>query len=134
VTQIEIQEIAAQSWVALASGNKKDALRLAGTAADLEDHTEKHPVTPGSVLPARELLADMLLETGSPAAALAEYKATLKVTPRRFRSIAGAARAAELAGDRGTAKIYYTDLMALAKNSTTARPELVRAAAFLSRK
>jgi hypothetical protein len=133
-TQIEIQEIAAQSWVALANGNKNDALKLAGTAADLEDRTEKHPVTPGSVLPARELLADMLLETGSPAAALAEYKAALKVTPRRFRSIAGAARAAELAGDRGTAKIYYTDLMALAKNSTAARPELVRAAAFLGGK
>lgn len=133
-TQIEIQEIAAQSWVALASGNKNDALKLAGTAADLEDRTEKHPVTPGSVLPARELLADMLLVTGSPAAALAEYKATLKVTPRRFRSIAGAAHAAELAGDRGTAKIYYTDLMALAKNSTAARPELVRAATFLGRK
>jgi hypothetical protein len=118
----------------LASGNKNDALNLAGAAADLEDRTEKHPVTPGSVLPARELLADMLLETGSPAAALAEYKATLKVTPRRFRSIAGAARAAELAGDRGTATITFTDLMALAKNSTAARPELVRAAAFLSGK
>jgi hypothetical protein len=133
-TQIEIQEIAAKSWMVLASGNKNDALNLAGAAADLEDRTEKHPVTPGSVLPARELLADMLLETGSPAAALAEYKATLKVTPRRFRSIAGAARAAELAGDRGTATINYTDLMALAKNSTAARPELVRAAAFLSGK
>jgi hypothetical protein len=133
-TQIEIQEIAAKSWVVLASGNKNDALKLAGAAADLEDRTEKHPVTPGSVLPARELLADMLLETGSPAAALAEYKATLKVTPRRFRSIAGAARAAELAGDRGTATIYYTDLLALAKNSTAARPELVRGAAFLGGK
>jgi len=133
-TQIEIQEIAAQSWVALASGSKNDALKLARTAADLEDRTEKHPVTPGSVLPARELLADMLLETGSPAAALAEYKAALEVTPRRFRSIAGAARAAELAGDRDTAKAYYTDLTTLAKNSTAARPELVRAAAFLGGK
>ena len=120
--------------MALASGNKNDALKLAGNAADLEDRTEKHPVTPGSVLPARELLADMLLETGLPAAALAECKATLKVTPRRFRSIAGAARAAELAGDRATAKIYYIDLMTLAKSSTAARPELVRAAAFLSGK
>jgi hypothetical protein len=76
----------------------------------------------------------MLLETGSPAAALAEYKAELKVTPRRFRSIAGAARAAELAGDRGTAKVYYTDLTTLAKSSTAARPELERAAAFLGGK
>jgi hypothetical protein len=133
-TQIEIQGIAAKSWVELASGNKNEALKLAGNAADLEDRTEKSPVTPGSVLPARELLADMLLETGSPAAALAEYKAALKVTPRRFRSTAGAARAAELAGDRGSAKIYYTDLMALAKNSATARPELLRAAAFLGGK
>jgi hypothetical protein len=76
----------------------------------------------------------MLLETGSPAAALVEYKATLKVAPRRFRSIAGAARAAELAGDLGTAKSYYTELAALAKNSTAARPELAHAAVFLDGK
>jgi len=132
--QIDIQQTAARSWLELASGNREAALKLARAAADLEDRTEKHAVTPGAVLPARELLGDMLLETSSPAQALDEYKATLKVSPRRFRSIAGAARAAELAGDRTTAAGYYRELLALTKNSTASRPELLRAAAFIKEK
>src|SRR5260370_12401516 len=129
-TQIEIQETAAEAWLALAGGNKDEAVKLARAAADMEDRTEKHAVTPGAVLPARELLGDMLIETGAPAAALAEYQATLKITPQRFRSVAGAARAAELAGDRATARTYYNELWALGKSARDARPELLDAAAF----
>jgi tetratricopeptide (TPR) repeat protein len=126
--QIEIQIIAAKSWVELARGNRTEALKLARQAADKEDSTEKSPVTPGAVRPARELLADMLLETSSPAEALAEYRAALKVTPRRYRSLAGAARAAGLAGDQTAAAGYSRELLTLAKGSTSDRPELRQAA------
>jgi hypothetical protein len=126
-SQIEIQVIVSKSWLELARGNRAEALKLAREAADKEDSTEKHPVTPGAVRPARELLADMLLETDSPAEALKEYKAALKVTPRRYRSIAGAARAAELSGDHSTASAYTRELLALADGSTSDRPELKQA-------
>ncbi len=88
-SQIEMQEAAAQSWLELARGHRDAALRLAREAAALEDRTEKSAVTPGSVLPARELLADMLLETGAKSAAHAEYQAVLKTSPGRRRSIEG---------------------------------------------
>src|SRR5579859_3197035 len=126
-TQIEIQVISASSWLALARKDQDQALKLARAAADLEDSTEKNPVTPGSVLPARELLADMLMETGSPSLAFTEYKGELKVTPRRFRGLAGVARAAELAGDREAAAAYYQQLLALTKDSGSTRPELTHA-------
>jgi hypothetical protein len=126
-SQIEIQVIVSKSWLELARGNRAEALKLAREAADKEDSTEKHPVTPGAVRPARELLADMLLETDSPAEALKEYKAALKVTPRRYRSIAGAARAAELSGDHSTASAYARELLALADGSASDRPELKKA-------
>ena len=86
-------------------------------AADVEDGTRKHPVTPGSIQPAREMLADLLLELGQPAKALAEFEASLRTTPNRFHGLAGAARAADQAGDRERARQYYTALLALAKSA-----------------
>ena len=132
--QIEIQEAAARAWLALAKGEQAQARAMARSAADLEDRTEKHPVTPGPVLPARELLADMLMETGAPAEALAEYRAALQVAPRRFRSLAGAAQAAEQTGDRSTAKRFYAELVELTKGATAPRPELTQANTFLAQK
>ena len=131
-TQVEIQELAARAWLTLAKGDPAEARRIANSAADLEDRTEKNPVTPGSVLPARELLGDMLMETGSPAEALVAYRAALRISPGRFRSIEGAARAAKLAGDAAAARGYYAELLALCKQATEPRPELEQARTFLA--
>jgi Flp pilus assembly protein TadD len=98
-------------------------------AASREDRQEKHIVTPGRILPARELLGDMLMEMGQPTAALAEYEASFSRDPNRFRGTYGAARAADAAGDRDKAVLYSRKLLDLAKDADTNRPELVWARA-----
>jgi tetratricopeptide (TPR) repeat protein len=105
-------------------GQTRRPLRNLRAAADLEDARDKHPVTPGSVLPAREQLADLLAELGRAKEALAEYEATLEVTPRRFRSLAGAAAAARTAGDAPKAEKYAGELLQLASHGDGLRPEL----------
>jgi tetratricopeptide (TPR) repeat protein len=131
--QVEIQRRAASAWLALAEGDREKALELMRAAAELEDSTEKHPVTPGVILPAREMLGDLLLETGQPAKALIEFEVSLRNAPNRFNGLAGAARAAELAGDRKKAADYYTQLVKLCNNADGARPELQWAKAFRSK-
>jgi len=96
-------------------------------AADLEDRNEKHIVTPGRIVPARELLGEMLLEVKQPQAALKEFEVSQSREPNRFRNYLGSARAAEMAGDRAKATGYYQKLLTLAKDADTARPELVNA-------
>jgi len=130
--QVEIQRLAAAGW--LARGEKKDdeAVSLLRSAADLEDTTEKHPVTPGSIVPAREMLADLLLELNRPAEALREFEASLKVAPGRWSGVFGAARAAELSGDRAKARTHYAALLDLGKAADPARAELKAARAFLA--
>jgi tetratricopeptide (TPR) repeat protein len=97
-TQVGVQRRAVAAWIALAESRSDEALRLMREAADVEDSTDKHPVTPGPVLPARELLADMLQQLGRPAEALVEFKAVLRESPNRLNALRGAARAAQLAG------------------------------------
>jgi len=121
-------------WIALAQGNADNALKFMRAAADLEDKNEKSIVTPGRVIPARELLGDMLLELKQPAAALTEYEASQLREPNRFRGYYGAARAAEAAGDRQKAANYYGKLLALAKNSDGNRPELARAKQYVAQR
>jgi hypothetical protein len=133
-TQVEIQKLAAEAWTARAESANDDALRLMSSAARLEDSTEKHPVTPGAVLPSRELLADMLLELGRPAEALKEYEASLKTSPNRFNGLYGAARAASLSGNKKRAKALYAKLVAVCDHADSERPELVEAKAFLAAK
>jgi tetratricopeptide (TPR) repeat protein len=128
-TEVEVQRLAAAGWIALGEGKATEALNFMRAAADLEDHNEKHIVTPGRVIPARELLGEMLLELRQPEAALKEFETSQLREPNRFRNYLGAARAAETAGDRGKAVIYYRKLVALAKDADTARPELVTAKA-----
>ncbi len=106
-------------------------MRLMQLAAGLEASTEKHPTTPGEVLPARELLGDMLLELERPEDALAEYEAALKRSPNRFNSLYGAGRAAELAGDEKKARAYYQKLLEVAAQADTVRPRLQHARRFL---
>ena len=97
--QVEVQKLTVNGWIALAQGARDDALKSMRTAADLEDSMEKHIVTPGPVVPARELLGEMLLETMQPADALAAFEASAKREPNRLRGIYGAAQAAALSGD-----------------------------------
>ena len=101
-------------------------------AADLEDRNEKHIVTPGRVLPARELLGDLLMEFKQPAAALKEYEQSQVREPNRLRSFAGAAAAAEAAGERDKAKAHYTKLVELTREADTALPEIARAKTYLA--
>jgi tetratricopeptide (TPR) repeat protein len=102
-------------------------------AADLEDSTYKHPITPGQLLPARELVGDLLLELGQPEQALVEYEASLRLVPNRFNGLYGAAQAAELAGNHEQAKLYYGHLLALSNMQDTERPELQRARLYLAK-
>ena len=102
-------------------------------AADAEDKTEKHPVTPGLPQPARELYGVMLLERGMANEALAAFEATMKKEPNRFNGLAGAAQAAERLGDKAKAKDYYQKLTTLAGNADTVRPDLAAARAFLAK-
>ena len=103
---------------------------MARAAADLEDKTGKHPVTPGAVLPARELLGDMLLESGRPAEALVEYEASLREAPGRFNSLYGGARAAELAKKPERAHELYARLVGQCVPGSQ-RSELAEARRFL---
>ncbi len=131
-TEVEVQQLAASAWIALARHDNDDALKRMRQAADLEDSHEKHIVTPGRILPARELLGDMLLETGQPQLALKEYEASAHREPNRFRGYAGAARAANGSGDREKAVTYYRRLLAVAKDADSDRPELAEARAYVT--
>jgi tetratricopeptide (TPR) repeat protein len=133
-TEVEVKRLTAAAWIAFAQNNADNALKYMRAAADLEDKNEKSIVTPGRVLPARELLGDMLLEAKQPAAALKEYEASQTREPNRFRGFYGAARAAEAAGDRTKAAEYYSKLLALAKNSEGTRPELARAKSYVAQR
>ena len=125
--QVEIQIQVADAWILFAGGRYANALTAMSSAADAEDRTEKHPVTPGVPAPARELYGVMLLERGMAKEALAAFEATLKKEPNRLGATIGAARAAEQLGDRAMARQYYVKVTALTKDSDTARPDIVYA-------
>ena len=130
--QVEVQRLAAAGILAHVRGDDKKAVALVRAAADLDATMDKHPATPSSVLPARELLADLLLELNQPAAALVEYRAMLSTDPNRFRSLLGEARAAKQTGDSATAHDAYRKLVALSKPVGPARPELAEATSYLT--
>ena len=130
--QVDIQRLLASAWVEYTEGKHDEALKLARSAADLDDATEKHPVTPGSILPAREQLGELLLELNQPAAALQEFETSFQSTPNRFNGLYGAARAARLAGNRKSANVYYRKLLDLARDTDSARPEVAEAKTFLA--
>ena len=130
--QVEVQRLAAAGVLAHVRGDDKKAVALVRAAADLDATMDKHPATPSSVLPARELLADLLLELNRPAAALVEYRAMLTTDPNRFRSLLGEARAAKQTGDSASAHDAYRKLVALSKPVGPARPELAEARSYLT--
>jgi hypothetical protein len=130
--QVEIQRKTAEGVIlfqeAMGSGaSSAAALELLRAAADAEDGTEKSPVTPGSLVPARELYAESLVMSRRFSDALAEFEKTLTRESGRFRSIAGAMRAAQAANNTAKAKKYAVDLLALAKSASPGRPEIEEA-------
>ena len=130
--QVDIQWQIARAWVLYAESKYDGAIIAMRAVANAEDKTEKHPVTPGAPIPARELLGQMLLERGMARESLAAFEATLKKEPNRFNATAGAAKAAQSLGDKTTAKEYFQKLTALAANADTVRPDLAAARHFLA--
>jgi tetratricopeptide (TPR) repeat protein len=129
-TEVEVMRLAAAAWATWADDRSDEALSLMRQAADLEDRNEKHPVTPGRIMPAREQLGDMLMEVKRPAEALKEYEQSAKREPDRFRGLYGAALAAEMSGDARAAQRYYARLLQVAGKGD-ARAELRLAKDYL---
>jgi hypothetical protein len=129
---VGIKRDVAESWARLASGDTAGALTLAKAAADSEEVTDKHPVTPAELLPARELEGDMLLLVGRPAEARVAYRATLARERGRARSMYGLARSAELAGDRTGAVTSYRDFLHQMAKADSGRAEVVAARAAVA--
>ena len=130
--QVEIQRLSAMAWIIYQEDRKKEALDVMQKAVELESSTEKHPVTPGEILPARELLGDMLLDMGRYREAQIEYEATLKRSANRFNSLYGAGLAAELGNNKSQAVLYYKKLVEITENVNTQREQLKHAKLYLS--
>jgi len=130
--EVAIQIKAGEAWIQFASGNTKDAVSAMKLAAAMEDSTGKHPVTPGEVLPARELLGDMFLQMGENENALQAYEAVLTKSPNRFNSLYGAAKAAAKKGDEQKAVYYYRQLPAIINSANAGRQELIDAKKYLA--
>ena len=128
---VDSQRNTVAAWAAYSEGMTDNALQLMKKAADLEDSVDKHPVTPGAVLPARELLGDMLVLADKYEEAIDAYETSLLISPNRFNSLYGAGYAAESAGDTPKAKFYYTKLIELASDADNDRSSLLRAKKFL---
>ena len=131
--QVAIQETAADAWIALAEHDTARAIARMREAADREDRSEKHVAMENRLSPMRELLGELLLDAGQPREALREFEASLRLTPQRFRSLAGATGAAAGAGNRRAAQSYYRKLMELAGSNGAGRPALARLTAWSQR-
>ena len=137
-SQAEVLVRESSAWLTHAQAKPGDdegqTVAMLRSAADLEDSMDKNNITPGPVIPARELLADFLLEMGHPADAATEYAAELRTAPNRFNSLAGAAKAAEVAGDHAHAREYYAQLVQICAQADTPRPELAAARTYLAQR
>lgn len=125
--QVQIQIKASEGWIQFSEGHKNEAIRLMTEAAVLEDATDKHPITPGEVLPARELLGDLYMELGEYSKALQAYEQDLQRHAGRFNGLYGAGLAAQKSGDTKKAAVYFQQLIQIAKKHDPKRPELVTA-------
>ena len=132
--QVDIQRQVATAWLLYAEGKGDDALKAMSAAADSEDKTEKHPVTPGVLKPARELYGVMLLESGNAKEALAAFEATIKKEPNRLGAYVGAAKAAEKSGESAKAQQYYSKVVAIADAADNSRVEVAEAHTFLTKR
>ena len=123
--QIEVQRREVAAWIADQGGKVEEAVTTMRSAAELEESMDKSPATPGAVVPAREMLAQILIEEKRPKEALVEYEAVLKIAPNRFNAVYGAASAAEASGNATLAHQYFHKLTETAVGEE--RPELVAA-------
>ena len=122
--QVHIQMKSAEAWIELKTGKKAEALKLMTEAADMEDKTQKHAVTPGEVLPARELLGDMLMAMNQPDKALIAYEASLVEHANRFNGLYAAGRAAELSHQTEKRDKYFRQLLKVGLPGGSDREEL----------
>jgi tetratricopeptide (TPR) repeat protein len=132
VEQIDIQTEVVRGLAAFAENNRDESIAILSKAAAREDATEKHVVSPGPLVPAREVLAGVKLDMGMGADALADYEMVLTREPNRFHATYGAARAAQLAGDHAKAGDYYRRLVDLGAESDPPRPEVGLAKRYLA--
>jgi tetratricopeptide (TPR) repeat protein len=124
INQIEIQKRVVKAWLLYAQNEKEKSIDVMISAAELEDATEKNPVTPGQLLPVREMLGDMLLELNRPEDALHQYELSLKNSPNRFNTLFGAGKSAELIGDKKKAEYYFSTIAKISKNPDSNRERL----------
>jgi tetratricopeptide (TPR) repeat protein len=131
--QLDVQADAAKAWIALGERRLDEAIASMRAAADREDRTEKNVAMENRLSPMRELLGELLLEAGRPAEAQREFELSLTSVPNRFRSLAGAGRAAALAGHKAQARLHYEQLLVLARDADSDRPPLKAAREFLAK-
>ncbi len=124
-SQIEVQRREVAAWISEKNGKSSDAITAMRSAAELEESMDKHAVTPGAVIPAREMLAELLSIHNQPQSALEEYEVVLKIAPNRFNALYGAGNAAEAAGNSTLANQFFQKLTEIAVGDE--RPELVSA-------
>lgn len=129
--QVQVKINIIQAWIHFKNGKQEDAVALMHEAADMENNTAKHPVTPGEVLPAGELLGDLLLALDRPSKAVDAYENDLKRHPNRFNGIYGAATAAMAIKDREKATKYFQLLLSLTEGSNNNRKEIEEAKEFI---
>jgi hypothetical protein len=126
--QVEIQRRGVDAWLTWARGSRTEAIAAMRQATEMEAATEKNAMTPGPLLPAREMLGDMLLATGAAKGALREFEKTLEIEPRRFRALAGAMAAATAVGDAATSRRYARQIAQICQGGDRpGRPDLARA-------
>ena len=129
---VDAQRKSVAAWMNYSEGQKDSALLVMRKAANLEDSVDKNPVTPGSVLPAWELLGEMLLISGRPEEAIGAYEKSLSVAPYRFNSLYGAGRAAEQMGNTEMAREFFEELIQISLRADGNRPEVKQAEMFLA--
>jgi len=130
--QVAVQIKTSEAWIEFKQGNNEKGLELMKAAADMEDGMDKHPVTPGAVVPARELFAEMLLQVNKPELALENFEVDLKTNPNRFNGLYGAGVASERAGNKEKATAYFKKLLEISDEKNCKRMELQKAKSFLS--
>jgi tetratricopeptide (TPR) repeat protein len=131
VTQLDIYTQAAEAWIALAEHRPRRAVSSMRASADREDHVEKNVAMENRLSPMRELLGELLLEAGRPEEAQREFDASLQTVPNRYRSLAGAARAAGLLKHEEDARAYHERLIALTQDADSERPAMLAARTYL---
>jgi hypothetical protein len=132
VEQLDVQAEAARAWIALGKRRVHEAIAAMRAAADREDRTEKSVAMENRLSPMREMLGELLLEARRPSEAQREFEVSLTSVPNRFRSLAGAGRAAALAGHKAAARLHYQQLLVLARDADSERVPLKTAREFLA--